>query len=189
MIPIRTLTALELPRYRDHLLRLDEADRRLRFGFPIADAGIAAFVGGIDPLDTRLLVHEGPDLEVVGAVQAVATAWQAAEFAFSVEPRSRGRGIATALFDRAVLWARNRGIRRAYVQCLAENRAMRQIARKAGMAIVTASGESEGYLDIPAATTATVRRELIEESRGLCAFADQARGRLAAPFPVVPAAA
>jgi len=167
MVAVRTLTPLELPRYRDHLLRLGSGDRRLRFGFPIPDERIVAFVDGLDPVGTRVLVHTSPDLEVVGAVQVAVASWRAVEFAFSVEGPYRGRGVATLLFDRAVLWARNRGIRRAYVQCLAENQPMRRIARKAGMAVVTATGESEGYLDIPAATPTTLLEEYLAENRGL----------------------
>lgn len=166
MFAVRTLTPLELPRYRDHLLRLGLEDRRLRFGFPIPDERIVDFVDGLGPLDTRVLVHTGPDLEVIGAVQVSATSSRAVEFAFSVEAPFRGRGIATALFDRAVLWARNRRIRRAYVQCLAENHAMRQIAREAGMEVLTATGESEGTLIIPGATPLTLFEELMAENNG-----------------------
>lgn len=167
MIIVRTLTPLELPRYRDHLLRLGVDDRRLRFGFPIPNERIVDFVDRLDLLDTRILVHSGPDLEVIGAVQVSVASWDAVEFAFSVEAPYRGRGVATALFDRALLWARNRRIRRAYVQCLAENHAMRRIARKAGMVISTETGESEGALCIPAATPMTLLNELTTENVGL----------------------
>ncbi len=167
MMIVRTLTPLELPRYRDHLLRLGADDRRLRFGFPIPNERIVDFVDRLSPLDTRILVHSGPDLEVIGAAQVSVASWDAVEFAFSVEAPYRGRGVATALFDRALLWARNRRIRRAYVQCLAENYAMRRIARKAGMAISTETGESEGTLCIPAATPMTLLNELTTENVGL----------------------
>lgn len=166
MVVVRTLTPLERPRYRDHLLRLGADDRRLRFGFPIPNERIVDFVDRLDLLDTRILVHSGPNLEVIGAAQVSLASWDAVEFAFSVEAPYRGRGIATALFDRALLWARNRGIRRAYVQCLAENHAMRRIARKAGMVISTETGESEGALCIPVATPMTFLNELTTENAG-----------------------
>jgi RimJ/RimL family protein N-acetyltransferase len=172
MVSVRTLTPLELPRYRDHLLRLGIHDRRLRFGFSIPDERIIDFVDRISALDTRIMVHSAPDLAVVGAVQVSTTSWQAVEFAFSVEAPYRGRGVATALFERALLWARNRSIQRAYVQCLAENHAMRRIARKAQMAILTETGESEGILNIPAGTPVTLFNEMMAENAGLCdAFA------------------
>ncbi len=167
MINVRTLTPLELPRYRDHLLRLGANDRRLRFGCSISDEGIIDFVDRLSPLDTRVLAYTGPDLAVVGAVQVTTTSWQAVEFAFSVEAPYRGRGIATALLERASLWARNRGIRQAYVQCLAENHAMRRIARKAKMAMSTEAGESEGTLDIPSGTSGHFLEELAAETAGV----------------------
>jgi RimJ/RimL family protein N-acetyltransferase len=168
MVAVRTLTPLELPRYRDHLLRLGTEDRRMRFGSPVPDERIVDFVDGLGPLDTRVLVHTGSDLEVIGAVQVSAASSRAVEFAFSVEAPFRGRGVATALFDRALLWARNRRFRQAYVQCLAENHAMRRIARKAGMAVITETGESEGILIIPGATPLTLFEELMAENSGLC---------------------
>ena len=167
MVIVRTLTPLELPRYQDHLLRLGADDRRLRFGFPISNERIVDFVDRLGLCDTHIMVHSGPDMEVIGAVQVSVASWDAVEFAFSVEHAYRGRGIATALFERALLWARNRRIRRAYVQCLAENQAMRRIARKAGMAIRMETGESEGALCIPAATPMTLLNELTTENAGL----------------------
>jgi hypothetical protein len=44
---------------------------------------------------------------------------------------------------------------------------MRRIARKAGMAISTETGESEGTLCIPAATPMTLLNELTTENVGL----------------------
>jgi RimJ/RimL family protein N-acetyltransferase len=187
MVAVRTLTPLELPRYRDHLLRLGADDRRLRFGFPIPDERIVNFVDGLRPLDTRVLVHTGPDLEVIGAVQMSMTSWRGVEFAFSVEAPFRGRGVATALFDRALLWARNRRIRQAYVQCLSENHAMRRIARKSGMAVQTETGESEGTLIIPGATPLTLFEELMAENNGVCDVMAKASHRTIAWFmPTAP---
>lgn len=177
MVAVRTLTPLELPRYRDHLLRLGADDRRLRFGFPIPDERIVDFVDGLGPPGTRVLVHTAPDLEVIAAVQVSMTSSRGVEFAFSVEAPFRGRGVATALFDRAMLWARNRRIRRAYVQCLSENHAMRRIARNAGMAVLTERGESEGTLIVPGAMPSTLFEELMAESNGFCDVVAKANRR------------
>ncbi len=55
MMPcMRTLTASELPKYRDHLLRLDAEDRRLRFGYPISDEAIQGHVRKIDMTKDRI---------------------------------------------------------------------------------------------------------------------------------------
>jgi GNAT superfamily N-acetyltransferase len=58
-------------------------------------------------------------------------AWgEEAEAAFSVEKAYQDQGIGTELMGRVVRAARNRGIRRLYMSCLAENSKMQAIARK-----------------------------------------------------------
>jgi RimJ/RimL family protein N-acetyltransferase len=86
-----------------------------------------------------------------------------AEFAFSVDRERRGRGVGSELFDRAVLWARNRGIRRAIVYCLNENQAMRHIARKAGGQMTVSAGETEGRLELLPATPLSLLVEQASE--------------------------
>ena len=53
-----------------------------------------------------------------------------AEAAFSVETVYQDQGIGSDLMGRIVRAARNRGIRRLYMSCLAENSKMQAIARK-----------------------------------------------------------
>ena len=149
---IRPLTPGELPNYLEHLLRLDPADRRMRFGFPISDTGIRAYVQRIDLRTGHILALFDDDLDVVAAAHIVRAGDDVAEFAFSVDREWRGCGVGSELFDRAVLWARNRGIRQAIVYCLNENQAMRHIARKAGVQMTVAAGEIEGRLELLPAT-------------------------------------
>lgn len=159
---IQTLEPAEWGKYREHLLRLDPDDRRLRFGYA-ADAGsIRAYVRGVDPRSHRVLAHLDDDLRVVGAAH-IAPAGDNVEFAFSVDRDWRGQRLGTQLFERAVLWARNRGLRTAHIYCLTDNRAMRQIARAAGMEIHTESGESTGALELVPATPFSVLREVTAE--------------------------
>jgi hypothetical protein len=63
---VRALTPSEMPNYLDHLLRLDSADRRMRFGFPIGDTGMRAHVQCID-LRTGHILALFDDLDVVAA--------------------------------------------------------------------------------------------------------------------------
>jgi GNAT superfamily N-acetyltransferase len=103
-----------------------------RFGFPIGDAVISEHVQRIDLRNDQILALFDDDLDVVAAAHIVRACDDVAEFALSVDREWRGRGVGSALFDRAVLWARNRGIRQAIVYCLNENQATRHIVRKAG---------------------------------------------------------
>src|SRR5512143_1777378 len=159
---IRPLTPAELPNYLEHLLRLDPADRRMRFGFPIGDTGIRAHVQRID-LRTGHILALFDNLDVVAAAHIVRAGDDVAEFAFSVDRQWRGRGVGSELFDRAVLWARNRRIHQAIVYCLNENQAMRHIARKAGVQMTVEAGEIDGRLELLPATPLSLLVEQASE--------------------------
>lgn len=186
MIAARTLLPAEMELYRDHLLRLDAADRRLRFGTTISDEAIEAFVARISRWRTRIIARFNHRLEVIAAVQISLSDGPLAELAFSVDAAERGQGVATALMDRALLWARNRGILRVHAHCQAENQPMRRLARRAGMAIDMGAGEAEGILDLPAATPLSMARELWLEQAGLWDYAVKAGLRSALPGPDTP---
>jgi GNAT superfamily N-acetyltransferase len=150
---IRSLTTSELPKYLEHLLRLNSTDRRMRFGFAIGDTGIREHVQRIDLRTDYILALFDDDLDVVAAAHM---AWgrddNVAEFAFSVDREWRSCGVGRELFNRTVLWARNRGIRQAILYCLYENQAIRQLARQAGVQMTVDAGEIEGRLDLLPAT-------------------------------------
>jgi GNAT superfamily N-acetyltransferase len=93
------------------------------------------------------------DLDVVAAAHIVrARDDDLAEFAFSVDREWRSCGVGCELFNRTVLWARNRGIRQAILYCLYENQTIRQLARQAGVQMTVHAGEIEGRLELLPAT-------------------------------------
>ena len=150
---IRSLTTSELPKYLEHLLRLDSTDRRMRFGYAIGDTGIREHVQHIDLRSDYILALFDDDLDVVAAAHmARGRDDNVAEFAFSVDREWRSCGVGCELFNRTVLWARNRGIRQAILYCLHENQAIRQLARQAGVQMTVDAGEIEGRLDLLPAT-------------------------------------
>lgn len=163
-IHIRTLTPSELSAYRAHLLRLNREDRRLRFGYPIQDEAVCSFVARLDPTEDRVLAVFNDDLEVIGSVQVSFRDRKAIEFAFSVDPVARGAGLGRALFDRAILWARNRGFRGAHIFFLADNQVMRRMARALGMTVTLESGDCEGTMALPRATPFSMAREFALEN-------------------------
>ncbi len=164
---IRTLTTSELPKYRDHLLRLDAEDRRLRFGYPISDQAIRDHVRRIDTKADRILVQVDEDLNVIAAAHIAAGRPGTVEFAFSVDRDWRGRGLGRQLFEQAILWARNRGLRDAFIYYLVDNRAMRRLARQAGMTSHNEAGEIEGQLRLQPPTPLSYLRELASERWGM----------------------
>jgi GNAT superfamily N-acetyltransferase len=136
----------------------------------MADEGIVQYVERIDfGRDCVFAVHDDRMRWV--AVVHVALTGATAELGLSALPGFRGQGNGDALLRRAVIWLRNRGSLSVYVHCLAENAAMKHLARKNGMRIVYAGSESDGRLELAAPTAATYFDEWVENQRGVTMMA------------------
>ncbi|WP_418316834.1 N-acetyltransferase family protein [Piscinibacter sakaiensis] len=167
-VPVRSLAAHHRPRFVEHLLGLDEDDRRLRFGYPATDAQIARYVDGIDFERDELFGIFNRKVELIAAAHlAYAPPPQIdgvpamAEFGVSVLPHARGRGFGARLFDHAILHARNRGIGKLFIHALSENTAMLRIVQKAGATVVRDGSESEAWLKLPPETIASRFDEVV----------------------------
>jgi GNAT superfamily N-acetyltransferase len=129
---IRKLWPTETDKFRDHLLRLDKESRRLRFAHGVSDAFIEDYAARMNETGT-LIYASIIDGEVRAATELrkLGDSWgQEAEAAFSVEKPYQDLGIGSELMGRVIRAARNRGIHRLYMSCLAENSKMQAIARK-----------------------------------------------------------
>ena len=131
----------------EHFLALGGEDRRLRFGSPIGDAAVREYVEHIDFADDCLFAVQDDRLRIVAAVH-VARTGASAELGLSVLPGYRGAHLGSALFTRAVMHLRNRGIGTVHVHCLAENATMVHIARKNGMHFSSSGSQSDGRLEL-----------------------------------------
>lgn len=162
---IRTLTPAERPAYAAHLLRFDVEARRLRFGLFIDDDAVRRHVAGLDPHSDRILavVDGGKVIAAAHIARAAQADASAVEFAFSVDSDCRSQGLGRQLFEQALAWARNRGVREACVYFLTDNHAMRRLARQVGMAITCEAGECTGTLMLAPATPFSVIREVAAE--------------------------
>lgn len=154
---------------RRHFCALDATDRRLRFGSMISDAGIVQYVEQIDFDRDAVFGVFDDDLHLDG-VAHVAVYEGVAELGVSVLPGHRGRGIGTALFDRAGVFARNHLVRVLFMHCLTENQAMMHIAAKSKMRIVTESGETDAHLELPPSDPSSIAREMMQEQLALFDF-------------------
>jgi GNAT superfamily N-acetyltransferase len=144
-IIVRELSRFDYAVLEAHFLALDNADRRLRFGIPLGDASVRAYVARIHFVKDAVFGVSGDELSLLG-VAHLARAADHAELGVSVLPGRRGLGIGAALLERAHLRARNWGLRTLFMHCLSQNGAMMHLARKQGMAIVTAQGEADATL-------------------------------------------
>jgi GNAT superfamily N-acetyltransferase len=129
---VRKLWPTETEKFRDHLLRLDKESRRLRFAHSVSDSFIDDYASRMTEFGS-VVYGQIVDGHVRGAAELrrLGDSWgQEAEAAFSVEKPYQDQGVGTELMGRVVRAARNRGIRRLYMSCLAENSKMQAIARK-----------------------------------------------------------
>ena len=128
----RKLWPTEAGKFRDHLLRLDKDSRRLRFAHSVSDAFIEDYASRMAEYGSVVYGHIADGrVRAAAELRRLGDAWgEEAEAAFSVEKAFQDQGVGSELMGRIVRAARNRGIRRLYMSCLAENSKMQTIARK-----------------------------------------------------------
>jgi GNAT superfamily N-acetyltransferase len=175
-IIVSELSRLDRDALARHLLSLDAEDRRLRFGLALGDAALRDYVAQIDFGRDAAFCVFGDDLQLAGAAH-LARSDYGAELGLSVLPGHRRRGLGGALLERAHTHARNWDVDALFMQCLAENGAMLQLARKQGMAIVTRSGEAGASLMVPAADAASRFGAVFEQRLALFDYALKAQLR------------
>src|ERR1700745_1875117 len=129
---IRKMWTVEAGRYREHLLRLDQASRRNRFGGDVSDEFLAEYATLATSID--IVIHGvfvngtmrgAAELRPIGASLA-----REAEAAFSIEEPWQSHGVGSALLARTLLAARNRGITFLHMACLAHHERMQPRARQ-----------------------------------------------------------
>ena len=155
---IRKLWSVETHAYRDHLLRLDPGSRRNRFNGTIADdtvRGYAATARGSDVILHGFFVdgvlRGVADLRILG---------REAEAAFSIEKPWQSRSVGSALLERSLLAARNRGATLLQVCCLVDNYRMRKLARKYRAELIFDCGTVTGTMENPQPTPLSLMRQV-----------------------------
>jgi GNAT superfamily N-acetyltransferase len=157
------------PREQDevlaHLLRLGPDDRQLRFGGVMRDGDIAAYVGRMNWSRSLIVGCEvGGVLRGIGELKAICRdSTPTAEVAVTVEQPFQNRGIGARLFRRLMTLAANRGFRRLYVLCVAQNQRMRNIVLHHGASLTHYQSEIEGEVDLPWPSHLTLAQEMIDE--------------------------
>ena len=129
---IRKLWPTETDQFRDHLLRLDRDNRRLRFAHGVSDTFIADYASRMNEMGSIVYGYSADgQIRAAAELRKLGDAWgEEAEAAFSVEAAFQDQGIGSDLMGRVIRAARNRGIQRLWMSCLAENSKMQAIARK-----------------------------------------------------------
>ncbi|MFZ4379591.1 MAG: GNAT family N-acetyltransferase [Polynucleobacter sp.] len=167
-VPVRELHAGHRAEILNHLLQLNDEDRRLRFGTQTPDEVIAHYVERLDFNKDNVFGVFDAELKLIGMAHLAylpETKGQAraAEFGVSVLPEGRSQGLGTALLQRSAVHSRNTRIETLYVHCLANNKAMMHLAQKAGMRVEYAYGDADAYLKLSPASPATIVEEAANE--------------------------
>lgn len=181
---IKELTERDRPYMLNHFKALSKEDRMLRFGGQMTDEALTRYVENMDfSRDTVFGVYESsfnlvgvghlafPPPELLPAMSDSAKQETVAEFGVSVLAPARRLNVGTKLFDRAALHCRNKSIDTLYIHCLASNKPMLCIAKKAGMEIHRDHGEVDGYLKLPAGDRDSRLYEAVEEQAATVNYA------------------
>lgn len=166
---IRKLWPTDTESFRDHLLRLDKESRRMRFAHGVSDAFIIDYAGRMHEMGSIIYGFlESGRLRAAAELRKLGNRWDhEAEAAFSVERTWQNQGLGTVLMGRVIRAARNRGIRRLFMSCLAENEKMRAIARKHDAALRFEYGEAIGEIVPHLPSYFTVLAEEVDDRMGL----------------------
>ena len=167
-IPVRELHAGHKDEILNHLLQLNDEDRRLRFGTQTPDEVITHYVEHLNFNKDTVFGIFNDDLKLIGMAHLAylpesKNQARAAEFGVSVLPEGRAQGLGTALLQRSAVHSRNTRIETLYVHCLASNKAMMHLAQKAGMRVEYAYGDADAYLKLSPASPATIVEEAANE--------------------------
>lgn len=180
---IRKLWPVEAHAYRDHLLRLDADSRRSRFGGAVSDEMIRAYAASLDATETIIhgfyvdgVLRGAADLRLIPPATS-----REAEAAFSVEKPWQSHGVGSALLERCLLAARNRGIKLMHIACLSENHRMQQLARKFAAEFSFDFGTVVGKVQNPRPTPLSLMRELVTDGHSFAAACLDLQARLLRP--------
>ena len=177
---IRKVWIGEADKYREHLLRLDADSRRNRFGGALADELILAYAETAMQIGTVMhgFLVDGI-LRGVAELKPVGTAFPGvAEVAFSIEKPWQSHGVGSALLERTLLAARNRGITFLHMACLADNERMQQLARKFDAELRFDFGSTVGEVAAAHPTPISVAREIVADTHGFATALLDVQARL-----------
>lgn len=153
-------------RVLEHLRRLSERDLWLRFGYAVTDDALRAYVRKLhfsrdaifaifdEAADVLALGHLGFDKN---------TSSKVAEFGLSVLPHARRRGLGLRLLQRGAVHARNRGATHLVMTYVPDNDALKYLAERAGMQLVSDVYEPRAFLSLEPPTAASLMDETFSE--------------------------
>ena len=138
----------------DHLLRLDDDDRRMRFLQTTTDSTIAAYVSRIDFAESACFGsfdREGRLAALTEGLPYRAGGTRCVEAAFSTDKEWRHRGLARLGFDALQVWCSVSGVEQVVLHCDARNAPMRGLLRAVDATTQVDGFEIDASVDVPSA--------------------------------------
>jgi GNAT superfamily N-acetyltransferase len=177
---IRKLWIAEADLYREHLLRLDPKSRRSRFAGGVSNEFLRKYAHLAFSLDAIIhgffvddVLRGAAELRAIGL-----PARREAEAAFSIEKPWQSHGVGSALLERTLLAARNRGFRFLHMACLSDNERMQQLARKYDADLRFDFDTVVGEVTAPRPTLLSVFREILADGDGFATAVFDVQSRL-----------
>jgi GNAT superfamily N-acetyltransferase len=163
---IRKLWPLEGEAFRRHLLRLDAETRQFRFGSAVNDNFLNAYAETARRIGTVIYgAFLGPDMFASAELRALhAMGDDMAEAAFVVESAHRHLGLGSALMDRIITAAQNRGIHQLHMICARNNQPMQRLGEKFGAHFRIDHGEALGEIETDPATPLSLLGEAMHDT-------------------------
>jgi GNAT superfamily N-acetyltransferase len=163
---IRKLWPIETGSFRRHLLRLDPETRQFRFGTPVNDNFLNAYADTARRIGTVVYgAFVGSEMYASAELRALhAVGDEMAEAAFVVEEAHRHHGLGSALMDRIITAAQNRGIHQLHMICARENQPMQKLGEKFGAHFKIDHGEALGEIETDPPTPVSLLDEAMHDS-------------------------
>jgi GNAT superfamily N-acetyltransferase len=176
------LRPLDYDRYREHLKKLDDESKYLRFGHAIKNEVIDILCDKIrqNASKHKIFVIEDDELNVIAAGH-ISLEDDPVELAFSVLKDYQGQGLGSALMKRCVEWCQNRGIETGCMVCLQQNTAIKKLAAKHGV-LVQSNGEALAELKIPNPNALSFFNEFAEDKMSFMDHVGKAQKKFARMF-------
>lgn len=164
----RKLWPSETAAFRNHLMRLDQDSRRLRFAHGVSDSFIDDYALRMNDMGSITFGYfiDG-EMHAAAELRKLGDRWgQEAEAAFSVEKPYQDLGIGSLLMGRVIQAARNRGVHLVYMSCLADNTRMQKIAQKHEASLKFEYGEVIGEIVPTTPDYFSIMAEALEDRVG-----------------------
>ena len=177
---IRKIWPSEADKFGAHLLRLDTASRRMRFAHGVSDGFIEDYASRMSDMGSVVYGYfVNAEVHAAAELRKLGDSWAPdAEAAFSVETSFQDQGLGSELMGRVIRAARNRGVQRLYMSCLAENSKMQAIARKYEADLRFEYGEVIGEIVPVEPNYFSILQEAVEDRVGYMMAVLDLQGRL-----------